>query len=266
MAGQYLDPYEEWKSLGRPGGSFQAWQSGQQAAPVTPAGPPAGSGQFNQAWMDQGLAAYAAGQRGSDPTMTPGFDPATFRQTYAGMAGGNRPEDLARFSDATLAGWMPFYDPQTGKYRSMRGAEGWYDKPTECPPGQMPSGPDETDPCIPNPGTAAPAPAAAPAQAPTGQMPNLAATLAPFQAQTAGVQGGSVSQPVNLAQTLQPFQSSTQAFLSPTRPANIQAAPVGAPGVQGGWTSTSGFRPPGSPLEDMMARNQRRQGGPVRWF
>ena len=148
----YTDPYEQWKAQGRPGGSFQAWQGGQAAAPSAPAASapvPAGPGAFNQDWMNQGLAAYNAGQRGSDPNQTPGFDPNTFRQTYAGQAGGNRPEDLARFSDATLAGWMPFYDPQQGKYRSMRGAEGWFDKPTECPPGTGPSGPNETDPCTP---------------------------------------------------------------------------------------------------------------------
>lgn len=148
----YTDAYENWKAQGRPGGSFQAWQGGQAAAPAAPAASApvaAGPGAFNQDWMNQGLAAYAAGQRGSDPNQTPGFDPNTFRQTYAGQAGGNRPEDLARFSDATLAGWMPFYDPQQGKYRSMRGAEGWFDKPTECPPGTGPSGPNETDPCTP---------------------------------------------------------------------------------------------------------------------
>jgi hypothetical protein len=157
MTSQYSDPYEEWKAQGRPGGSYAAWQASQggQAAPqvtggsvASPAATPAGA--FNQAWMNEGLAAYNAGQRGSDPLRTPGFDPNTFRQTYGAAQGGNRPEDLARFSNETLAGWMPFYDPGTGKYRSMRGADGWFDKPTECPPGTGPSGPNETDPCTAN--------------------------------------------------------------------------------------------------------------------
>lgn len=104
---------------------------------------------YNDAWMKEGAAAYKAGQRGSDPNQTPGFDPGTFRQDYASKSGGNRPEDLAsRFSDPTLAGWMPWYNPETGKYKSMRGAEGDFDKPTECPPGMVPSGPNEDDPCV----------------------------------------------------------------------------------------------------------------------
>jgi hypothetical protein len=60
-------------------------------------------------------------------------------------------EDFQRFSAPTLQGWLDqYWDPSQNKFRSMRGAEGYFEKPTECPPGMMPSGPDETDPCIPN--------------------------------------------------------------------------------------------------------------------
>jgi hypothetical protein len=61
-------------------------------------------------------------------------------------------EDFGRFPDAQIAAWQPWYDPASGKFRSMRGAPGLFDKPTECPPGQSPGGPDETSPCVPNAG------------------------------------------------------------------------------------------------------------------
>lgn len=264
MASMYEDPYETWKALGRPGGSFQAWQAqqggGTAPAPSTPSPVAAGPGAFSQSWMDQGLAAYAQGQRGSDPLRTPGFDPATFRQQYAGMAGGNRPEDLARFSDATLAGWMPFYDPQQGKYRSMRGAEGWFDKPTECPPGSSPSGPSETDPCVPNAGGGQAQPVAAPAvnQPAQGGM-DLTGLLAGLQgtANTGGFTGGSVSQPSNLAQTLAPLQSANQGLMRPAaRPGGVQGPSGGQLGT--GWNSTQGG------LTDMLKQRQAKR--PMGWF
>lgn len=111
-------------------------------------------GTGNDQAVAEGNAAYNAGQRGSDPNKVAGYgDRAAWDKWYASQQGGNRPEDMARFSDQTLAGWDQWLQksgPNAGKYRSMRGAEGWYDKPTECPPGMMPSGPSETDPCIPN--------------------------------------------------------------------------------------------------------------------
>lgn len=104
--------------------------------------------------VQAGLDAYRQGQRGSDPTKIPGYENMdAWRQWYSQQQGGKRPEDMARFSDQTLAGWDPFLVKEgqyAGKYRSMRGAEGYYDKPTECPPGMMPSGPNEDDPCVPN--------------------------------------------------------------------------------------------------------------------
>lgn len=60
----------------------------------------------------------------------------------------NSSEDFLRFQQPDIDRWSPYYDPATGKFRSSRGAEGLYDKPTECPPGMVPSGPNETDPCV----------------------------------------------------------------------------------------------------------------------
>jgi hypothetical protein len=51
----------------------------------------------------------------------------------------------------TLKRWDPYLikeGPDAGKYRSMRGAPGVFDKPTECPPGMSPGGPDEDSPCV----------------------------------------------------------------------------------------------------------------------
>lgn len=86
-----------------------------------------------------------------------------FQNWYQNQQGGSRPEDLNRFtwtgneegvgaqSGDTLKRWDPYLikeGPDAGKYRSMRGAPGVFDKPTECPPGMAPGGPNETDPCV----------------------------------------------------------------------------------------------------------------------
>lgn len=114
--------------------------------------PPGGANTGTAANVSGANAAYNAGQRGSDPNAVFGAGGAGgYRQWYNQQQGGNRPEDMERFSDETLAGWDQYAvkeGPNAGKYLSMRGAQGYFDKPTECPPGQVPSGPNETDPCI----------------------------------------------------------------------------------------------------------------------
>ncbi len=67
-------------------------------------------------------------------------------------------EDFDRFSDAVLAGWIDTsWDVNAQKFRSRRqGVGGLWEKPTECPPGpdgspMVPSGPNESDPCVPRP-------------------------------------------------------------------------------------------------------------------
>jgi hypothetical protein len=99
------------------------------------------------------------------PQGFPGYeDTGAFQKWYGQQQGGARPEDMARFgwtgneegqgnqSNETFKRWDPYLQkegPNAGKYRSMRGAEGYFDKPTECPEGMVPGGPNETDGCVP---------------------------------------------------------------------------------------------------------------------
>jgi hypothetical protein len=74
--------------------------------------------------------------------------PTTAAEAQEYARGTGQPEDYLRFRDPDFERWAPYWDAASGRYRSSRGAEGIYDKPTECPPGMVPSGPNETDPCV----------------------------------------------------------------------------------------------------------------------
>jgi hypothetical protein len=259
--------YEDWKAAGRPGGSFEAWQGGgaaQQALPAAPMTPP---------------------QAGGVPSSA---DPLAFQAWYNQQQGGNRSEDMARFivnpdtgglSGDTLSRWDPYLvreGPNAGKYRSMRGAEGFFDKPTECPPGMGPSGGDERNPCTtvgystPNPWesgatSAAPQQAAMPMAAPNPLQDMLAQVqqVQPQASPTASL--GAV--PTVGQGNLQQMQGALQGLLSQNQ---APAAGVGVPKQLGtGWqVGTDG-------LSQMMQKQQRisqPQRGPVmgqsagRWF
>jgi len=61
-------------------------------------------------------------------------------------------EDFTRpeFTDAVLQDWISkYWDANAGKFRSARsGVSGFWEKPTECPPGLVPGGANETDACV----------------------------------------------------------------------------------------------------------------------
>lgn len=244
------DPYELWKQQGRPGGSFRASQGGGTlgAVPQAPVAPPAPTGGV--------------------PSAT---DPLAFQSWYNQQQGGNRSEDMARFivdpqgnlSGDTLSRWDPYLireGPNAGKYRSMRGAEGVFDKPTECPPGMGPSGGDERNPCTtvgystPNPWeTGAGAAPQAQAVAAPGMAPN------PLQDMMAGIQQAQPQASPQMASSvvptvgqgnLQTMQSALQGMLSQN-----QAPAMAGAGVQKqlgtGWqVGTDG-------LSQMMQKQQR---------
>ncbi|MEK9723022.1 MAG: hypothetical protein VW405_05995 [Rhodospirillaceae bacterium] len=93
-------------------------------------------------WFNNAVGAGAVGASGAPTT-------AAQAQQYARNTGTS--EDYLRFQDPDFQRWAEWFDPASGRYRSSRGASGLYDKPTECPPGMVPSGPNETDPCIGDP-------------------------------------------------------------------------------------------------------------------
>ena len=73
--------------------------------------------------------------------------PAELRE-YAKQAGFS--EDYARFDDGVLNNWIDnYWDIGANKFKSSRGEPGFWEKPTETRPGYVPSGPNETDPAVP---------------------------------------------------------------------------------------------------------------------
>ena len=83
-----------------------------------------------------------------------GAAPALPSETDIRSAAQGKSEDFDRFNAGTVEGWTrDYYDAAASQaagrpqFRSSRGAPGFFDKPTECPPGQGPSGGSESDPC-----------------------------------------------------------------------------------------------------------------------
>ncbi len=70
-------------------------------------------------------------------------------------------EDFVRFSNAVLQNWIDnWWNIDERKFNSSRGETGLFEKPTECNPGRVPSGPNEDDPCMDLPADNSPSPTA----------------------------------------------------------------------------------------------------------
>jgi len=91
----------------------------------------------------EGYSQGATGSSGLQPGQTP--TPAQLRQ-YAKEQGWS--EDFDRYPDETLQRWLKYWNPHQMRFNSMRGANGTFEKPQECPEGTSPGGPNETDPCV----------------------------------------------------------------------------------------------------------------------
>lgn len=105
-------------------------------------------------------------------------------------------EDFQRFSDPVLQGWIDCcWNISAKKFNSRRaGVNGFWEKPTECPAGQVPSGPNETDPCISAPssssGSGSPAQPSAPTAGPPVFCSPQTQTIAPGASARVDATGG----------------------------------------------------------------------------
>jgi len=214
--------------------------------------------QMEQQAASQPVAAPAAQATQPGAYSTP-QDLANFQTWYGQQQGGNRPEDMARFlwtgnqegvgnmSGDRLSRWNPYLissGPGAGKYRSMRGAQGLFDKPTECPPGTYPSGPNETDPC-----TGGGQAAASQTQTPMGTG-QTGMSLQDFMAQIqAGM--GQLQQPVQQqpVSSPTPLNAATAPAIQTSSIQGLMSGLQGHPAASGtstggltntGWSSTSG--------------------------
>jgi hypothetical protein len=110
-----------------------------------------GGADLTDEWFKNAQAAGSAPAAGAAAPAAPTSGAPSEAGIRSAAVGQN--EDFARFQSADLERWGPYYDAAASQaagkpqYRSSRGAPGSFDKPTECPDGQSPAGPDETSPC-----------------------------------------------------------------------------------------------------------------------
>lgn len=135
------DPYETWKSQGRPGGSFEAWQASQ-----------GGGGGFNSQYAPQAMPQPAQPQYQAQPQAAPqaggGGD---WNQAYQNFYGNTDWRDT-NISKAQWDTWAADASTHGGSdcppdkpFKSRAGADGRQEcafKPDDCPEGQHVVGSD----------------------------------------------------------------------------------------------------------------------------
>lgn len=257
----FSDPYETWKQMGRPGGSFAAWQGGQR--PTYENVP----GQVPSIPIPQQYPQPQA----QTPMAYTGVPSIEQMRAQAQQAGAS--EDFLRFQQGDIDRWGQYYDAAASaragrpQFRSGRGMEGFYDKPTECPPGMVPGGPNETDGCVGTPDSArggagfgAPAAMTAGGTSPQAMPFGLSQMMAGLPASSAQT---APAQP--LTQAIQPyqaqnFQSATGGAFNKLVQGTKNAAMPGMQQIGTGWSQGS------DGLTQMMAKRQKQGPTSQGWW
>jgi hypothetical protein len=254
----FSDPYEQWKAMGRPGGSFSAWQGGQRPMQET-AAPMATPAPVQQPAPAQGGTPFGGTLEQQAQWAHDNID-STFDMNYW-----------------RAQGQMDSGCPPNMPYRSTRGGTNGacVEKPDNCPEGTTLHGAN----CISNEqanamfgggyGNMAGQPQGQPGAVPADPMQQLQQYMSQFQGQPQA--GTGTHRPMGetaglgLPQLMQPYQA-PQASATSSLLTQGMAKPQTSAGLAGslgtGWSGGQ------DGLTSMMAKQQRKPGqlGAGQWW